>query len=91
MFLNGLNNDSIERIFRALVLLDWKRGLLFHSFLSRHLPAVLQSVHSKQLTVPPADKFSLYYMSRAEAATLDVVLVKMNDRIFYESFNNNTV
>lgn len=77
MFLNSLKTDSMERTFRALVRLDLKYGLLSSSFLARHRPAILQVAHSMQLTVTSDVKCSLYFMSRAEAAALNVVLVNI--------------
>lgn len=77
MFVNTLNNDSIERISTALMLIDWKYGLQFGSLLCRHWPAVLQAVHSKQLTLAYKHKAAIYFMSRSEAADLDIVLVMM--------------
>lgn len=74
MFLNTLN-DSVERLYRALVLLDWTRGCKVSSFLDRHRPAVLKVVNLKQLTKEFDSKTVVYYMSSAEAAALDVVLV----------------
>lgn len=79
MFVNTLTNDSIERIYRALLLIDWTPGLLFTSLLDRNRPAVLRAVHSKQLTIAFEDKNSMFYMSRAEARALEVVLVKKNE------------
>lgn len=78
VFLNTLNNDSNERISRALVLLDWNYGFAFNSLLDRHRSAVLQAVNSKQLTIVIDNKCAVYYFSRAETAALDVVLVKMS-------------
>lgn len=77
MFLNSLNTDSIEKLSRALALLDWSHGLKVSSFLDRHRPAVLRVVDSKQLTNEYDSNTALYYMSRTEAAALDVVLVYM--------------
>lgn len=74
VFTNSLTKDATEQIFRALVLLDWRHGIIFSSLLIRHRPAVLQAVQSKQLTLAfDHDNSLLYYMSRAEAAELEVV------------------
>lgn len=75
MFPNTLNNDSMERISRALGLLNWRHGLVFYSLMDGPRSAVLQAMHSKQLTMKCEYKGAVYYMSRAEAAKLKNELV----------------
>lgn len=85
VFLNSININSVEPLYRALVLLDWKHGFKVSSFLERHRPAVLQAVQSKQLTSEYDSQTVLYYMSRDEAAALDIVLDKI--WVWYLIFN----
>lgn len=59
------------------MLLDWKHGLIFGALLERHRQAVLQTMSVKQITTMLELRCAVYHMTRSEAASLDVVLVKM--------------
>lgn len=71
LFINSLN-ESNERLFKLLQLLDWSHGFKVSTLLERHREPLLKTVELKKLSIEFDSQTFLYYMSKEDAAKLVV-------------------